>query len=101
MEWPAKPPLTEGKVSTGVGVMVGRMCFARMCRCAAMADAPFHGRACALRRSPLSFAVQQSAVGAGDIEHSHLLSEKDSRKNRTPVLETDNARNVIQHYKIA
>jgi len=28
----------------------------------------------------LGFAVQQSAVGAEDIEHAHLLSEKDSRK---------------------
>ena len=80
LEWPAKPPLTEGKVSTGVGVMVGRMCFARMCCCAAMADAPFHRRACALRRSPLSFAVQQSAVGAEDIEFVQLMNEKDSRK---------------------
>ena len=56
-----------------------------------------------MRRSPLSFAVQQSAVGAGGIEQAHLLSEKDSRKitkNGTPVLETGNVRNVIQHYKI-
>lgn len=28
----------------------------------------------------LSFAVQQSAVGAGGIEQAHLLSEKYSRK---------------------
>ena len=54
-------------------VMAGRMCC-----CAAMADAPFHRRACALRRSPLSFAVQQSAVGAEDIEFVQLMNEKDS-----------------------
>lgn len=34
LEWPAKPPLTEEKVSTGGGVM-SKM----MCRCAAMAGA--------------------------------------------------------------
>lgn len=66
---PQKPPLTEGKVSTGVGVMVGRMCFARMFRCAAMAGT-FSASLCSRARS----------AQGNIIEFVQLMNEKDSRK---------------------